>query len=161
MDATPLIDPVRAGEADMTIAVFIDRVKRGGHGLVVGLSGAGIERATGWRPAQPLNGQRCLTRDAFEAARPLAAGWGAETGLTIDLYRRGLRIVEVEVPMAHRPTGSDWRGQLHRAHQLADVARALATREPAVRAVASHLPAGAGAGAARRPAIRAVRPPQG
>ena len=89
MDATPLIDPVRAGEADMTIAVFIDRVKRGGHGLVVGLSGAGIERATGWRPAQPLNGQRCLTRDAFEAARPLAAGWGAETGLTIDLYRQG------------------------------------------------------------------------
>ena len=162
MDATPLIDPVRAGEADMTIAVFIDRVKRGGHGLVVGLSGAGIERATGWRPAQPLNGQRCLTRDAFEAARPLAAGWGAETGLTIDLYRRGLRIVEVEVPMAHRSTGSDWRGQLHRARQLADVARALATREPAVRAVTSHLPAGAAAAsAARRPAIRAVRPPQG
>ena len=63
------------------------------------------------------------------------------------------------MPLAHRATGSDWRGQLHRAHQLADVARALATREPAVRAVTSHLPAGAGA--ARRPAIRAVRPPQG
>ena len=73
-----------------------------------------------------------------------------------------MAIVEVEVPMAHRSTGSDWRGQLHRAHQLADVARALAIREPAVRAVASHLPAGAlAAGAARRPAIRAVRPPQG
>jgi hypothetical protein len=95
MDATPLIDPVRAGEADMTIAVFTDRVKRGGHGLVVGLSGAGIERATGWRPAQPLNGQRCLTRDAFEAARPLAAGWGAETA-DHRPASRGLRIVEVE-----------------------------------------------------------------
>ena len=72
----------------MTIAVFSDRVTRGGHGFVVALSGSGIERATGWRPAQPLNGQRCLTRAAFEAARPLAPGFGVETALTIDLLRR-------------------------------------------------------------------------
>jgi len=124
--AGPLTEPVLAGDADMTIAVFTDRVKRGGHGLVVGLSGAGIERATGWRPAQPLNGQRCLTRAAFEAARPLAPGFGVETALTIDLLRLGMRVTEVEVPLAHRATGNDWRAQLHRARQLADVARALA-----------------------------------
>jgi glycosyltransferase involved in cell wall biosynthesis len=127
-DAGPLAGPVRAGDADMTIAVFTDRVKRGGHGLVVGLSGAGIERATGWRPAQPLNGQRCLTRAAFEAARPLAPGFGVETALTIDLLRLGMRITEVEVPLAHRATGNDWHAQLHRARQFADVARALAAR---------------------------------
>jgi hypothetical protein len=112
----------------MTIAIFTSIVKLGGHGLVVGLSGAGIRRATGWRPVQPLNGQRCLTRAAFEAARPLARGWGAETGLTIDLVRRGLRVTEVQVEMAHRATGTGLRAQLHRAHQLAGVARALATR---------------------------------
>jgi hypothetical protein len=127
-DAGPLAGPVRAGDADMTIAVFTDRVKHGGHGLVVGLSGAGIERATGWRPAQPLNGQRCLTRAAFEAARPLAPGFGVETALTIDLLRLGMRVREVEVPLAHRATGNDWPGQLHRARQFADVARALAAR---------------------------------
>jgi hypothetical protein len=126
--AGPLIDPVLAGKADMTIAVFSTTVKLGGHGLVVGLSGAGIQRATGWRPAQPLNGQRCLTRAALEAARPLAHGWGAETGLTIDLLRQGFRITEVEVDLAHRATGTGLRAQLHRAHQLADVARALAVR---------------------------------
>jgi glycosyltransferase involved in cell wall biosynthesis len=126
--AGPLIDPVLAGTADMTIAIFTSIVKLGGHGLVVGLSGAGIRRATGWRPVQPLNGQRCLTRAAFEAARPLARGWGAETGLTIDLVRRGLRVTEVQVEMAHRATGTGLRAQLHRAHQLADVARALAAR---------------------------------
>jgi glycosyltransferase involved in cell wall biosynthesis len=126
--AGPLTEPVRAGEADMTIAVFTERVRQGGHGLVVGLSGTGIERATGWRPAQPLNGQRCLTRAAFEAARPLARGWGVETGLTIDLLRKGLRVTEVEVELAHRATGTGLRAQLHRAHQLADVARALAVR---------------------------------
>jgi Glycosyl transferase family 2 len=132
--AGPLAGPVRAGEADMTIAVFTTRVKLGGHGIVLGLSGAGIERLTGWRPAEPLNGQRCLTRSAFEAARPLARGWGAETGLTIDLLRQGMRIAEVPVPLAHRATGQDMRSQLHRAHQLADVARALAARQPWQRA---------------------------
>ena len=126
--AGPLTQPVIAGRADMTIAAFSSTVKLGGHGMVVGLSGAGIRRAIGWAPAQPLNGQRCLTRAAFEAARPLAAGFGVETALTIDLARKGLRITEVEVPLAHRATGTDLRSQLHRARQLADVARALATR---------------------------------
>jgi len=128
--AWPLAEPVIAGRADMTIAVFTTRVKRGGHGLVTGLSGAGIERATGWRPSEPLNGQRCLTRAAFEAARPLAPGWGAETGLTIDLLRKGMRIEEVRVPLAHRATGKDLGAQVHRALQLAGVARALASRRP-------------------------------
>ena len=126
--AGPLMDPVIAGTADMTIAVFAATVKLGGHGLVVGLSGAGIRRATGWQPRQPLNGQRCLTRAAFEAARPLAHGWGVETALTIDLLLQGLRITEVEVELAHRATGTGLRAQLHRAHQLTDVARALAAR---------------------------------
>lgn len=124
--AGPLIDPVVSGAADMTVAAFTNRVKLGGHGFVVRLAGAGIERATGWRPAQPLNGQRCLTRSAFEAARPLAHGFGVETAMTIDLKRKGLRVVEVEVDMAHRATGTDLAAQRHRARQFADVARALA-----------------------------------
>ena len=131
-EAGPLAEPVRDGTADMTIAVFSNRVRKGGFGIVTGASGAGIERATGWRPAQPLNGQRCLTRAAFQAALPLAAGWGIETGMTIDLIRRGLRVTEVGVPLAHRATGSDWQAQLHRARQLAGVARALAVREPTI-----------------------------
>jgi glycosyltransferase involved in cell wall biosynthesis len=126
--AGPLIAPVAAGEADLTIAVFANRVKQGGHGFVVGLSAAGIRRATGWTPAQPLNGQRCLTRAAFDAARPLARGFGVETAMTIDLKRKGLRVTEVEVGLAHRATGTDLRAQLHRARQFADVAWALATR---------------------------------
>jgi len=126
--AGPLIEPVSAGDADMTIAVFKNRVKQGGHGFVVRLSGAGIRRATGWAPAQPLNGQRCLTRAAFDAARPLARGFGVETAMTIDLKRKGLRVMEVEVDMAHRATGTDLAAQLHRARQFADVARALAVR---------------------------------
>jgi glycosyltransferase involved in cell wall biosynthesis len=127
-NAGPLIDPVAAGDADVTIAAFASRGKLGGHGFVVRLAGSGISRATGWTPTQPLNGQRCLTRAAFEAARPLARGFGVETAMTIDLKRKGLRIVEVKVEMAHRATGDDLPSQLHRARQFADVALALATR---------------------------------
>jgi Glycosyl transferase family 2 len=144
--AAALIQPVRDGQADMTIAVFSDRVRAGGHGFVVALSGSGIRRAAGWAPAQPLNGQRCLTRPAFEAARPLAPRWGAETGLTIDLLRQGMRVAEVEVPMAHRATGTDWPAQLHRARQFGWVAWALATREPVIQATARRLAAGRPAG---------------
>ena len=127
-NAGPLIGPVAGGAADMTIAAFANRVKLGGHGFVVRLSGAGIGRATGWTPAQPLNGQRCLTRAAFDAACPLARGFGVETAMTIDLQRKGFLIVEVEVDMAHRATGGDLAAQFHRGRQFVDVARALATR---------------------------------
>ncbi|MBC6457141.1 glycosyltransferase [Actinomadura sp. HBU206391] len=131
-DAAPLIEPVRRGEADMTIAVFSSIVKLGGHGFVVRLSRDGIRRATGWQATQPLNGQRCLTRSAFAAALPLAPGFGVETALTIDLVREGFRVKEVEVPLAHRATGTDWKAQVHRARQFRDVARALAVREPVI-----------------------------
>jgi glycosyltransferase involved in cell wall biosynthesis len=131
-EAAPLVEPVRRGEADMTIATFTTTVKLGGHGFVVRLSRDGIRRATGWEATQPLNGQRCLTRAAFEAGLPLAAGFGVETALTIDLIRGGFRVLEVEVPLAHRATGTDWKAQLHRARQFRDVARALAAREPVV-----------------------------
>jgi glycosyltransferase involved in cell wall biosynthesis len=130
--AGPLIEPVRSGAAAMTIAIFSELVKLGGHGFVVRLSRDGIKRLTGWTATQPLNGQRCLTREAFDAAQPLAPGFGVETALTIDLLRKGFSIEEVEVPLSHRATGTDWRAQLHRGRQFRDVARALAVREPNV-----------------------------
>ncbi|MFI6602940.1 glycosyltransferase family 2 protein [Nonomuraea sp. NPDC050536] len=131
--AAALVEPVRAGKADLAIAVFTTLVRLGGHGMVVRLSREGIKRATGFEATQPLNGQRCITRAAFEAARPLAHGFGVETGMTIDLLRKRYRVVEVEVDMAHRATGTDWRAQLHRATQLRDVALALVAREPIIR----------------------------
>jgi glycosyltransferase involved in cell wall biosynthesis len=127
--AAPLVVPVRDGEADMTIAVLpAQRRPGGGRGLVVGLSRRGVARATGFVATQPLSGQRCITREAFEAARPLARGFGVETGLTIDLLRAGFRVREVEADLHHRVTGTDWRAQVHRGRQYAHVARALAVR---------------------------------
>ena len=124
-----LAGPVLAGEADMTIAVLPRQLTQGGgRGLVVDLARRGIRQATGWTATQPLSGMRCLTREAFDAARPLAPGWGVETGLSIDLLLAGYRVLEVPCELHHRVTGSDLRSQLHRAGQYRDVARALAGR---------------------------------
>jgi len=125
----PLVGPVLAGLADMTIALLPPQQEvAGGRGRVVELARAGISRATGWSATQPLSGIRCLSRRAFETALPLAAGWGVETALTIDLLRRGLRVEEVACELQHRVTLDDLPGRLHRAAQYRDVVRALAVR---------------------------------
>lgn len=125
----PLCRPVLDGTADMTIAVLPPQERPGGgFGFVVRLARRGIVRLTGWTPTQPLSGMRCLSRAAFDAAQPLARGWGVEVGLTVDVLRSGGRVVEVPCPLHHRVTGRDWRGQLHRARQYRDVWWALARR---------------------------------
>jgi glucosyl-3-phosphoglycerate synthase len=132
-NCVPLISPVVKGEADLTIAVLpaqhtADGGTPGGLGLVVNTARRGIAELTGWTPQAPLSGQRCLTRRAFELASPLAAGWGLEVGMTIDVLRAGLKIQEIEIDLRHRATGTDLGAQLHRAAQLRDVTRALAAR---------------------------------
>lgn len=126
-NAGPLVEPVRRGTTDMTIAVLPPQ-RGGGHGFVVRLSSVGIRRFAKFDTTQPLSGQRCVTRAAFDAARPLAHGFGVETGLTIDLLRRGYRVLEVPVELRHRASGRNLSSQVHRGIQYVDVARALAVR---------------------------------
>lgn len=124
-----LVSPVTSGQADMTIATLPPQKNPGGgRGLVVRLARAGIEEFTGFRAVQPLSGMRCISRRAFDAATPLARGWGVEVGLTIDVLLSGMRVLEVPCDLHHRVSGSDWRGHLHRARQYRDVALALAYR---------------------------------
>ncbi|WP_324650320.1 glycosyltransferase family 2 protein [Georgenia sp. H159] len=124
----PLVDAVLSGRADCAIAALPPQPGAGGRGIVVGRARSAIARATGWLPTQPLSGQRCLTREAFEAAVPLANGWGVETGMTIDLLVKGFTLVEVPCDLSHRPSRNDLSGQLHRAAQYRDVALAAAVR---------------------------------
>lgn len=124
-----LCDPVLAGSADMSIAVLPPQDRAGGgFGLVVRLARDGIRELSGWEATQPLSGMRCLTREAFDAAIPLARGWGVEVGLTVDVLRSGGRVLEVPCELRHRVTGRDWRSQLHRARQYRDVRLAVKDR---------------------------------
>lgn len=129
VETTPLIGPVLDGDADCTIAALPPQPGAGGHGFVTGLGRKSIEHATGWRPRQPLSGQRCLTRDAFDAARPLASGWGVEVGMTIDLLVGGFTVQEVECELMHRATADNFSGYVHRAKQYRDVRVAVDLRK--------------------------------
>ncbi len=124
-----LIPPVLTGAADMTIAILpAQQQAGGGRGFVVRLARRGVTALTGWTPTQPLSGMRCLSRGAFEAAQPLARGWGVEVGLTVDVLTQGLRVTEVPCELHHRVTGTDLWAQLHRARQYRDVWLALTVR---------------------------------
>jgi glycosyltransferase involved in cell wall biosynthesis len=117
------------GSADMTIATLPAQITAGGgRGLVVGLARRGIEHLTGFRAVQPLSGMRCVSPVAFQAASPLARGWGVETALTVDVLRAGLTVLEVPCELQHRVSGRNWRGQVHRAEQYRDVWLALVRR---------------------------------
>ena len=129
VNTAPLVPPVFDDEVDATIALLPPQPGAGGRGIVVGLARRSIQSMTGWTPTQPLSGMRCMTRAAFEAATPLARGWGVETGMTIDLLTQGFRIQEVPCDLRHRPSGSDWRGQMHRAAQYRDVLLAVNARK--------------------------------
>jgi glycosyltransferase involved in cell wall biosynthesis len=126
--AAPLIRPVADGEVDFTVAVLPPQIGAAGFGAVVRLAREGIAKATGFVVRAPLSGQRCLTREAYEEATPLAHGWGVETGMTIDLLRKGFTIREVECELRHRPSGRTVRGLSHRLAQYRDVSWTLAAR---------------------------------
>lgn len=123
-----LVPPVVDGVADMSIAVPPKQVGAGGRGRVVRAARSAIVAATGWSPVAPLSGQRCLSREAYEAAAPLADGWGVEVGLTIDVLVARKTVIEVPCDITHRVTGNDAAGRLHRASQYRDVLRAVVGR---------------------------------
>ena len=101
----PLLDPVLTGAADLAVANMPQRASSRGGGRVVRLAQRAITAADGRHVEQPLNGMRCLTRAAFTTATPLAAGWGVEVGMLLDVLRAGLRVIEVPVDFTHRATG--------------------------------------------------------
>lgn len=127
-ECAPLVEPIFAGTADFTIAYLPPQEGAGGFGFVTSLGAKAIRELTGWQCQQPLSGQRCLTREAYNAALPFAAGWGVEVGMTIDLLVQGFTVQEVPCQLKHRATKNDIRGYLHRADQYKDVWRAAFVR---------------------------------
>ena len=124
--ARRLLEPVLAGEADLTIAAP-PPAGSSGFGLVEGLSRRGIRALTGHSMARPLSGQRALRRDILARAR-IAPRFAVETAMTIDALRAGFRVVEIPLEFEHARTGRDAAGFAHRARQGADVMLALVSR---------------------------------
>jgi hypothetical protein len=112
-----LLEPVEAGEADMTIATFPRLARRGGFGLVVGLARGGLRLLTGRSFEAPLSGQRALRRDLLDRVA-LAERWGVDLTLTAEAHLVGAVIREVPTQMSHHHTGRDIPGIWHRAAQF-------------------------------------------
>jgi glycosyltransferase involved in cell wall biosynthesis len=122
-----LVERVRAGEADVAVAVFAHRVG-GGVGAARGFARWAIRRLVGLELDAPLSGQRALAPRVIDRILPFADGFGMEVGMTVDAARAGLRVREYPLDLEHRATGRTPAGFAHRARQLADIARACRAR---------------------------------
>lgn len=128
--AQHLIGPIVTERADLAIAVPPGRgdAAESGFDLVEAAAARGIAELAQWTSRAPLATNRCLTRRAYELASPLAAGDGADVGMTIDVLRAGLRVREVELDLGNADQSPGLAARLDRALVLADVTRALAAR---------------------------------
>jgi glycosyltransferase involved in cell wall biosynthesis len=124
---TGVLEPVLAGAADLAVAVFLPG-QGGGFGLVKRSAARAIRALGGIEVREPLSGQRALTAKALDLVRPLAAGFGLETAMTIDAARAGLRVIEVPAALVHRATDRDLAGFSHRARQGWHIVRAVVPR---------------------------------
>lgn len=123
----PLVAAVAAGECDLAVAAFANRVG-GGFGLALGFARWAIRRLSGFTAEAPISGQRAMRTEVLRAVLPFAQGYGMEIGMTVDAVRAGNRVGEYELELSHRATGRSLRGFLHRGRQLADFLRAYRAR---------------------------------
>jgi hypothetical protein len=134
-DVAGELRPLAEGRAGLVVAAFEKR-SGGGFGIAKRIARGLIRLRTGFEPLEPLSGQRLLSPAARGAAFPVAAGFGVETRMTIDVLGAGLTVEERALPLEHRPTGRDAAGFLHRGRQLADAVLAcgpLATNHRGLR----------------------------
>ncbi len=113
------LEPLLDGEADLTVAVFTERVG-GGFGIAKETGRKLIRVLGGLDTREPLSGQRVVSPSARSKCFPVAAGFGCEVRMTIDAARAGLRVQEVDLALRHRATGRDLAGFIHRGRQLVE-----------------------------------------
>jgi glycosyltransferase involved in cell wall biosynthesis len=123
----PLVSAVSDGEADLAIAGFARRVG-GGFGIALSFSRWATRRLGGIELGAPISGQRAVRGNVLRRLLPFAPGYGMETAMNIDAARAGLRVVELELDLEHRPTGKTVSGFAHRGRQLVDFARVYLNR---------------------------------
>ena len=114
-DLAPLVE----ADGHLAVAVFAER-RGGGFGIAKAAARELIRACAGVSAREPMSGQRHLSSEARDECFPLAAGFGCEVRMTVDAARAGLRVSEVELPLAHRETGRDLQGFAHRGRQLLD-----------------------------------------
>lgn len=124
-EAFKLIKPIVENKADVTIAKFPPSKKRGGFGLVKGLAKYAVYYNTGVKLTTVLSGQRAFKRSVLESLDFKYEGYAVELGMTIDILKKGFRVMEVEVEMFHNETERNIKGFLHRGKQFYHIFKSL------------------------------------
>jgi glycosyltransferase involved in cell wall biosynthesis len=120
-----LIEPILQGKADIAVAVFPKEKAGGGFGIARKTAQCGIKYLTGAMVEAPLSGQRAAQKQVLESILPFSEGFGLEIGMSIDALRRGYRVLEIPLDLAHCPPGKDWHGFWHRGRQFYHICRVL------------------------------------
>lgn len=123
---TLLVEDVRAGTAEVSVAAFASSVG-GGFGIALGFARRTILAYTGRELRAPISGQRALSAQALEAVTPFAGGFGMELAMTVTALRAGLAVLERELELEHRASGKSVAGFVHRGRQLRDFVRVRRT----------------------------------
>jgi glycosyltransferase involved in cell wall biosynthesis len=122
-----LVEAVERGDCDLAVASFARR-EGGGFGIAVGYAQRKIEELCGFHAEAPISGQRAMRVEVLRDVLPFAAGFGMETGMTVDAIRAGHRIKEIELPLEHRATRRTLGGFVHRGRQWLDFRKAARAR---------------------------------
>ncbi len=123
----PLVDAVRSGDCDLSVAVFARRVG-GGFGVALRFARWVIQKRCGFVATAPISGQRAMSAEVFRQVVPFAGGYGMEIGMTVDAIRAGFRVREYELDLEHRATGRSLGGFIHRGRQFRDFTRVYIAR---------------------------------
>jgi glycosyltransferase involved in cell wall biosynthesis len=122
-----LVEAVERGDCDLAVASFAKR-EGGGFGIAVGYAQRKIEELSGFHAEAPISGQRAMRVGVLRDVLPFAAGFGMETGMTVDAVRAGHRVKEIELPLEHRATRRNLGGFVHRGRQWLDFRKAVRAR---------------------------------
>lgn len=133
-----LVEAIGRGEADMAVAAFSTRAG-GGFGIALAFARWVVRRRCGLTMRAPLSGQRAMRASLLRELLPFAHGYGMEIGMTIDAVRTVRRVVEIDLPLSHRPTGRTPAGFAHRGRQLVDFARVYLARSVRERCAAAKI----------------------
>lgn len=124
--AAPIVAAVAEHVADLVVARADGRARVEGPSTKV--ARRAVERASGWTPEEPLGPVRCLTRDALEAAMPLAHGTGLEVAMTLDVMHAGFTVTEVECDLGDVPRSGSTGAGTSKVTRYRDVMMAISTR---------------------------------
>ena len=119
-----IIKPIQEGICDVTIARFGRAKQKGGFGIVKTISRYGVKWITGQYIESVLSGQRAFKAEVLKNIS-IGKGYGAEVAMTIDIIKKGYRILQCDVNMTHKETGRNFQGFLHRGRQMYHIIKVL------------------------------------